>query len=99
MSEAQLRDRLKRLGAAEAPAPSFESVMAPARRRSRPRLGRVALAAAALAGAVVLGLHARSDRAPKLAALTPPPTTDWLLKTPQADWLTHVQKAEKPHAP
>ncbi len=88
MSEARLRDELRRLAAAQRRPPSFESVMAPARARRRPRLPvvRAAVAGTSLLAALLVVLSPRPDPAPRLAALTLPPTTDWLLETPRATW-------------
>jgi hypothetical protein len=93
MSEAGLRDQLKRLATAERPPPSFESVMAPAPARRRLRVLRTAFAGASLLVALLVVLSAKPDHPPRLIALALPPTTDWLLETPRATWTTKVPKA------
>jgi hypothetical protein len=69
--------------------------MTPRRRRGQLRVGRAAVVAAGLLGAVFVLLHARPDQPPRLATLALPPTTDWLLETPKPDWLTQVTKKER----
>ncbi len=97
MSEARLRERLNRLRAAETPGPSFESVMTPVTRRRRLRVRRATLAMGGLVAFAVLALLARPDHPPGLATSVAPPTTDWLLQTPQADWMTRSSAKERSH--
>jgi hypothetical protein len=41
-------------------------------------------------------LRTKPEPSPQLAALALPPTTDWLLDTPRADWLTrNAQHTDK----
>jgi hypothetical protein len=44
--------------------------------------------AAGIVAVAVAMLQAKPEPSPRLASLALPPTTDWLLETPRADWLT-----------
>ena len=99
MSKARLRAELTDVRRMEGHAPSFSSVLAPrARSRGRLRLGRAAVAACCIVGAVVIMIPVRPERSPDVASLALPPTTDWLLQTPSAHLLTQTPNTENPDA-
>jgi hypothetical protein len=92
MSDARLRRLLRRAAADGAP-DAFESVVTSRRTRWRVARIRVAAVGAGLAALLLAVVpHPPPQPAPRLAAATLPPTTDWLLETPRADWLTHSQR-------
>jgi hypothetical protein len=82
--------RAARASASEAP-PTFESVLA-SRPTRRVRALRVGLAAILIIAAVAapFALHPAQPEA-EFALLTPP-TTDWLLETPDPQWVAQLDQ-------
>jgi len=78
-------------GALSGEAPPFEAVLAQHQPRRMRKL-RVGIAAVLLVAAVGAPFVLRSaPDAPQLALLTPP-TTDWLLETPDPQWVAQLDQ-------
>lgn len=94
MDDKFLRSAFHALDAKEPP--SFEAVASQggARRLRKARAGLVVLAFIAVAVAAPL---LRPAQSPEMAiALVQPPTTDWLLQTPDPEWIADLDRQSEP---
>ncbi len=92
MNDDRLADLLHGLKATQDAPDSFESVLTSRRTRWRLRRAPVAVLAAGIVAVAVALLQPKPEHARRLASLALPSTTDWLLETPRADWLTQDSK-------
>ncbi len=90
MSDERLRSLMRPLFVRAGEPPPLDAILSARAKRWRVRPLRAALAAACAVTVVLAVVETRPRPAQQLAELTLPPTTDWLLETPPADWLAHT---------